>query len=581
MPQADPWLPRRVLRPGTPIAKQIQDSVRDLLALPNHGPEDVRFEEDLRQLVQLIESGEPLYVCGARVRQLLDPAAPIRWSPQQRTKIERLSGLLHPKHMVARPDGYPPSARVVQGLIYAERTHTELNPLERAVIWRLSHLYPVLAFCELIVALGYPNQDSDPFAPSPLGAAVAAKSALELTAHFVSGGKSGKCDPFDDAMSFGYTDNLKELGKKNDEWRDAGEWYKTLCDALRGDQSGQLEVLDVCRKIVDLVCGIPDFKKEIPRDLGRLVPFEHKEGSVVEIPTEPYVVISYRNDFDKSPWPTSPETVGRSMSWSGFHSPRLQALGYSEVLAYDSPAFFDLSELMARMDSLTTFTGKTGMFLRNVKSLMHAFCVSCNLGNILALGAIARQLHLQVEELTVEAKLCDPFIHKKVDESRSDFDKRKPKEDDKSLKCIAEELEKRSSKMAKLNSIRCGLQDILQSFAHPGWLIRTELLRVREDPDRPSTQTLFVTYGYAPPFIAAVDAVDGRRTRIDLRPVNPCAKSHFDELSRAFPLVLRTAMTGNPDGKIEPGSAIDIPFVAIDLCRRAIEAVCDALEKRR
>ncbi len=582
IPETNPWRPRRVLRPGTLLARRVNDLVRAALARPNDGPEDVRFEKDLRQLAQLFESDEDFHVCGAQARELLNPAAPIRWSPQQRTEIERLGGLLHPKHLVARPDGYPSSARVVQGLIYAERSHPDLNQLERALVWRLSHLYSVLAFCELIVALGCPNQDSTPgSAPSPLGAAVAAKSALELTAHFVSGGKSGKCDPFDDAMSFGYVRSLVDLGKNDGEWRDASEWYKTLCDALRSDRSEQSEVLAVCSKVVDLVCRIPDFKKEIPRDLGRLVAYDHEAVSFFKHPTEPYVAISFRTDFHKSPWPTSPETVDRSMSWTGYDSPRLQALGYSTVGAYDSPALVDVSNLMARIDSLIMSNAKAETPLRNVQSLMHSFCVSSNLGNILALGAIARELHLQVENLTVEAGLGAPYIGKQRGESMSDFEKRRPKEDDKSLKCIAEELEERSSRSADLNSTRRGLQDILQSFAHPGWLIRTELLRVREAAAGSALQTLFITGGYTPPFMATVEAVNGRRTRVNLVPVNPCAESHFEELSRALPVVLRTAMTGSSDGKITPGSAIDMPFVAFDFCRRAIEAAVETLQKRR
>ena len=561
------------------MAKEIQSSVLrrlDRLAQPNDGPRDERFERDLRQLEQLFESGEAFYVCAAIVRQLLNPAAPIRWSPHQVAEIKRLGGLLHPQYLVSSAKGLPSSARVVQGVIYAERPHPKLNPLERAVLWRLSHLYPVLAFCELIVALGYPNQDSTPgSAPSPLGAAVAAKSALELTAHFVSGGKSGGCDPFDDAMSFGYNHSLVELGKKDAEWRDTKKWYEILCDALRNDQPDDSEVLGVCHKILNLVCTIPDFKKEIPRDLGQLVTCDNGADLPVVVPTtEDFVVLSFRTNFQECPWPTTPETIGLLMYWSQIHSPRLQALGYSIDEVYDSSMLVDVKELTAKMDKLITSNAEQKLLLHDVKSLIHAFCVSINLGNVLALGAIARQLHLQVERLTVAVHLCHPYVGQRKGESRTEFEKRKPKEDDKSLKCIAEQLTGRSSKSEDLNSFRRALQDILQSFAHPGWLIRTELLRVRDVAAGYSLQVLFITYGYSPVFMALTETGD-RGTKVNLIPVNPCAKSHFKELSGAFPAVLCTAMTGSPDGKIMPGSAIDVPFVAFDLCRRALEVVVE------
>lgn len=574
------WLPRRMLRHGTVIAREIQQVVVAALSQPNDGPEDERFEKDLRQLLQLFESGEDFYVCGARVRQLLDPAAPIRWSPDQVAEIKRLGGLLHPKYLVSNARELPPTARLVQSLIFAERPHPVLSPLERAVLWRLSHLYPVLAFCELIVALGYPNQDSAPgSAPSPQGAAVAAKSALELTAHFVSGGKSGGCDPFDDAMSFGYTNCLGRLGENDDKWRDAPKWYKILCDALRNDQPEYSEVLGVCHKIVNLVCELPDFKREISRALGQLVTHDLNAGlHLVPPKTKGFVVLSFRTDFHECRWPTSPETIGRSMSWTGYDSPRLQALGYSTVRAYDSPALVDVSDLMVKMDLLATSNAKAKGLLHDVKSLIHAFCVSSNLGNILALGAIARQLHLQVEKLTVAVDRGDPYVDRRKGESDTSWKERKPREDDKSLKCIEEQLKDISTKSTDLNLTRRALQDILESYAHPGWLIRTELLRVREKASGSSHQVLFITGAYSPPYISSVESVDGRTTKIQLIPINPCAKSHFEELSRAFPAVLRTALTGGPNGKITPGSAIDIPFVAFDFCRRALEAVVQRME---
>ncbi|MEY3453111.1 MAG: hypothetical protein RL574_849, partial [Actinomycetota bacterium] len=69
----EPWLPRRVIRQGSVLASEIREIVVEGLAEPNRGAEDERFERDLSRLKELLDSGDDLYLCGARTRGLLDP----------------------------------------------------------------------------------------------------------------------------------------------------------------------------------------------------------------------------------------------------------------------------------------------------------------------------------------------------------------------------------------------------------------------------------------------------------------------------------------------------------------------------
>ena len=573
----EPWLPRRVIRQGSVIANEIREIVVKALAEPNRGAENERFERDLSLLKELLGSGDDLYLCGARTRGLLDPTPSlIRWSDQQSNLMSELRKLLHPKHMASHASDLPDSARVSQGLCYANARRDALNQVEQAVLWRLTHLFSVLSFCELIVALGFPNENSTgATVPSMPGAVVAAKSALELVAHFVSGGATGESDPFDDAAHFPYTTRIRALSEEDEDWKDASSWYNTLCDAVkRRKEFGDEELRQVCEGVINLVCRCQTFRQPIPEKIGPIVLLDFDLVKSFTPPTKPYSAISYRTVYDECPWPTAPAMIDSEMSWSGIDSTRLRELGYSEVLAHDSPAWVRVVDLLSEMTSRKP-EGTTVRAWNAAMSLIRAFCICKNLGNALALGAIARELHLCTEELTVQVGLCGPYGYELLRKEEDKFGKeseeyrqQKAREDDKSLKFLEQEL------VGGVGALRGQLQDVLQSFAHPGWLIRTELLRVREDPGS-GVQTLYITGNYSPPDIAQIVPIDGSSTKITRVPLNPHGKSHFEAVAARYPKDLRLALTGKADGEIATGSVFDVPFVAYELCRRAIHKIAD------
>lgn len=549
------WLPRRGFKRNALNTINLQELVEEVLKKPNEGPEDERFELDLKKISELIKSGE-FYTCGAGRRTLLDPSDErIGWSGVQKAELCNLRKLLHPKFLASTQEKLVPAARVVQAVFYATEKK-QFTAIEQAVLWRLSHLYPVLSFCELIVALGLPKQDSQD-APSVLGAVVAAKSALELTAHFVVGGTNNNCDPFDDATGFKYTQTIEDLGKTFDDWKGASGWYDELSDVIKLKKPVNEKIIETCRSVLQLVCKIPEFQKPITAS-GETIVLMEFGAKRFKAPKENYAVLTYRTDFDPCPWPLGADTIDHSMSWTGINSPRLEALGFTEVNVFDSPNLVDSAELLERLKGFKT-DGAEPQKVEAAISLVRAFCICHNLGNIVALGAIARELHLVVERLTVTQKLDERRDLKALDEA---------KEDDKSLKCIASGLTK------ELNIFRAHLQDILASFAHPGWLIRTELLRVKDDKDS-STQALFITANYAPHSMGGVKPVDGYRTSVELISTTSSAKSHFSQVIMNFPQDLRRALTGDPNGVIESGEAIDVPFVAFILCQKALFKILD------
>lgn len=569
----DRWFPLTCIRESD-IQKEAESQIIYSALLSKYedseskGRPDVEpFEQDKRSIVDLLKLGE-FYICGARPRTLLDPGDErIRWSTEQKVELGNLRKLLHPRWLAADGGELEDEARVVQAVFYATKEKLELTAIERAVLWQMSHLYPILSFCELIVALGFPNQDSEE-APSALGASIAAKSALELTAHFVVGGTK-KFDPFDDATAFKYSEAIDGLGERPD-WKDACGWYDELSDVIKLKKPVNEKILKTCKSVLQLVCKT-EFQQSVTASDGTIVLMKFGAEDFTA-PKGDYAVLTYRTNFDPCPWPLSADTIDCSMSWSGIYSPRLEELGYTKVDVFDSPNLVDSADLLLRLEGFKTDDAETPKVVAAATaaiSLIRAFCICYNLGNILALGAIARELHLVVENFTelrgLAAKRDDKELEKVKKENGQDseeYKELKEKEDDKSLNCIA-------SDIPKLNTFRTRLQDILASFAHPGWLIRTELLRDKEDKDS-STQALFITSNYSPNFMGRVELHDGNRTSVELIPINLSAVSHFSQVIMNFPEDLRVALTGDPECAIKSGEAIDVPFVAFNLCRRAL-----------
>jgi hypothetical protein len=212
-----------------------------------------------------------------------------------------------------------------------------------------------------------------------------------------------------------------------------------------------------------------------------------------------------------------------------------------------------------------------------IRDLLRAFCLASNLTPLVA-GAIARELHLHVEELTVRTKLCERYENQRQNETDEEFNNRKPKEDDKSLKCLEAELQKLVTKnvdrVPDLNLLRVRLQDVLASFAHPGWLIRTETAHFRTS-EEPRSWSVKIDSRYSSPFAFA--EIDPLRMTIDAYPyVEQRHENPFYVLFRKnLPTSVKEAMSGmqvpRSNGANFPGSAFEIPFAAVELCIRALQ----------
>jgi hypothetical protein len=235
------------------------------------------------------------------------------------------------------------------------------------------------------------------------------------------------------------------------------------------------------------------------------------------------------------------------MSWIGYWSPRLQELGFDKVRAYDSPAWRHIPDEILQLEAHFEANSELNRVSQAVASLMKAFCVSANLNNVLALGAIARELHLAVEKLLY---LKNPDIP------------------------VENNLDILHDSLPSLKKLMLKLHAALSSFAHPGWLVRTELLRMLPEdakfPIHEQTQALFLSGSYSPKFYGEVDPTSEFETGVRLVSTGGLEGSRFQGVGEKYPTVLREALTGSPRGEILPGEAIDIPFVTFELCRRAL-----------
>jgi hypothetical protein len=147
-----PWLPPIEVQRTSDIAFRLKMMVSVVFDQPNGGAEDVRFEKDLHKLAELLELHESFYVASARGRSLLSTQDGVfRWRPDQKDKLEQLRQLLHPKHFGAVQNDVD-TARVTQVVFYANTVRTKESTLEGRLLWRVTHLFPVLAFCEIMVA---------------------------------------------------------------------------------------------------------------------------------------------------------------------------------------------------------------------------------------------------------------------------------------------------------------------------------------------------------------------------------------------------------------------------------------------
>jgi hypothetical protein len=528
-----PWLPPIEVQRTSDIAFRLKMMVSVVFDQPNGGAEDVRFEKDLHKLAELLELHESFYVASARGRSLLSTQDGVfRWRPDQKDKLEQLRQLLHPKHFGAVQNDVD-TARVTQVVFYANTVRTKESTLEGRLLWRVTHLFPVLAFCEIMVAC-----------EGDLGAAVAGKSALELVAHFVSGGMKKEFDPFSDATDCKYTELTTSIGR--------GDLYKKLCAVVHLDEESDVEtVKELCKEVLDAVVLCKEFRQPVevkPDEEIRVLPFVNDAD--LDPPfkeTGKWCVVRWRDYFDDWLWSGSVKNVKSTMSWTGMSSARLTQLGFDKVWAYDSPATVTVEELLkalAEKLEQPELDGEKKNLYRAIDSLIRATCIACNLSNRLAIGAIVRELHLTIEKLI---KLENP-----------------KKEEENNLDILEQDLSD------ELNEFRQTVHEALSSFTHPGWLIRTELLQVKKLQG--DWHALVCTGNLPPPFIGRTErkGVDGERTEVTEIPLSNRSDTHWRMLIAEYPPVLRKLMQPD-DERGEQGFAFAVPFEAFELCRRALE----------
>jgi hypothetical protein len=377
------------------------------------------------------------------------------------------------------------------------------------------------------------------------GAAVAAKSALELLAHFVTGGGEAKFDPFSDAMRCNYTQLTRKINQE--------PLYDHLCGVVKLREDADVErVKTLCTDVLKVVLRCEEFRMpvQVGSDEEILVGrFSEEDFKEPRRAVGNWCRVSYQLDYDDWIWPGSGKRVDHTMSWSGVSSVRLTQLGFSEVWAHDSPATVEVGALLnvlgAQLKELEKGTEKQRC-CRAIDSLLRTTCVTAHLNNFVAIGAIVRELHLTVERLIV-------------------LDGRSTEEEN-NLDILADDLD------YALNDFRKTVHGVLSSFAHPGWLIRTELLQFLFDPSS-KEQALFLTAKYTPRKFALVRPVDGSRTSVSVQPLPasmPLRESHWRILGTRYPEAVRESLRLGND-TTQPGEAFTVPFEAFELCRRALE----------
>jgi hypothetical protein len=127
-----------------------------------------------------------------------------------------------------------------------------------------------------------------------------------------------------------------------------------------------------------------------------------------------------------------------------------------------------------------------------------------------------------------------------------------------------------------LNGFRETVHAALSSFAHPGWLIRTELLRVIFDVtdknNKRNYEALFLTTNYSPRKAGAVLA-EGRYTSVRLVHLpghRPLHESHWRIFGKRYPEEIQKTL-GLGSETTQTGEGYTVPFEAFELCRRALK----------
>ena len=468
-----------------------------------------------------------------------------------------------------------------------------LTELQKSVMWRATHFAAMQAFADFAIIALHPGE-TVPKVPA-IGCAITIRGVMELAAHYLN----GPGDPFESGENFPYSKNLRDLGL-GDEYDEVLSFFKAESyweeDVEVTDEAIHATCSGVLRKVWNLLNTnkpLSDSRSDYQGD-----------GVVFEPYIETDVWREWRTSIGRHNLDSQIEVAAFGYEWlialwEKRASPPLPVLGLPIIQVLGLPKIeyqvntrifsMDISSLLAGIEKYQhSQHPEFRLPLAAIAGLLRAFCLASNLAPLVA-GAIARELHLHVEELMVRASRSEPYDDKRLEklkedkgllDSSAEYLTEKAKEDDKSLKCIEDELQRTSNSLRDiprqapdLNALRVRLQDVLQSFAHPGWLIRTETAWFEEPED--GVSQVRISNHYRSPFsfadIDPLTMVVKSYPYVVQRESNSFYAAFREHIPAPVSMAMRDMSTGQSGTERVPGSAFEIPFAAVEICRIAIE----------
>lgn len=464
------------------------------------------------------------------------------------------------------------SVSVEAALSTPKNRDVELTELQKSVLRRATHFAAMQAFADFAIIALHPG-GTVPKVPA-IGLAIATRSVMELAAHYLKGPE----DPFESGERFNYSENLKNL-ELGDEYKEVLSFFKAETYWNKDPEVTDNAIHKTCRRVLGKVWNLLNTEERVRN---------YQDGGVV---FEPYpeinVVTDWRTSIPACSLDSRVEVKSFGYEWllalwiKDEELPKTKYEVNTRVFHWNLEVLIEGVQEYQHPKHL-----KFQRPLAAIADLLRTFCLAVNL-NPLVCGAIARELHLHVEELTVRAGRSERYDNKKLEKLKKDLGiseeylTQKAKEDDKSLKCIEDKLRGIQKNLLRdtgrqapdLNKLRVRLQDVLQSFAHPGWLIRTETAKFPEPED--GKWKVRISNYYVSPFgfadIDPLTMVVLSYPYVKQRELNP----FYAVFRQHIPVTVSEAMgdmsTLQSGTEPVPGSAFEIPFAAVEICRIAIE----------
>jgi hypothetical protein len=453
-----------------------------------------------------------------------------------------------------------------------QRNDSGLSVLQKSVLWRSTHLAAIQAFADFAVCLLHPETTRS--RTPAIGGAIAVRAVMELTAHYLN----SPGDPFDTGENFMYRENLELLR--------LGEAYDAISECLKANSywrpSPPIEddTRLICDKALSRVWNVLNTSQSTSAIRG----LTSSDTSVGFEPSDTNVLDYSRTSIDQKDFDSQVEVAAFGYEWLcelwTKEPVSTQSVSRLPVTPYEVNKRVFCWDLKPLIESVENYRNSARSEferpLEVIGALLRAFCLASNLAPLCA-GAIARELHLHVEELMVRAEHCERYSDRELKEIKKSHGREsqkyrieKEKQDDKSLKCIEDELVRPA---LNLNALRVRLQDVLQSFAHPGWLIRTETARFSEP--EPEISQVRISGWYQSPFaFADIDPLTCRIIRYpyaEQRETNSFFTLFREHVPRDVSEAMRQMLSQESGGKALPGSAYEIPHAAVQICAIAIQ----------